>query len=466
MKKRHSSERGQILILLVLVVIGLLGFTALAIDGGMIFADRRYSQSAADAASLAGAGAAAELVQTNDIDFLDWECSSGILQSSQNAASVKAIESAFSNDYKDVKVYPDVGKDGQVNVICSDEGEYLDVEVTLFRQTNTSFVHLFTGGEMRNTVFSKTRVRPVLKAGSGAAIVSLGFGCKQNVGGVEFWGSTEDDLIKSGVWSNSCVEILKPDNVDIDGVINCNVGTDNYACPTDPKYTVNENSGYHPLTNDELFPNFGERCNEPGRTNYGSYHNGSGHLSPGNYSQIEQTTGGLIMDPGLYCVTGNISLRPNTKENQYDKYPQCDPDGPLYDPTDLECGIVLAEGVTIYFTGSSLTINGGAGTILTAPNSPDHPPINGAEEDLLLYVPPSVTARIYINGNADNIFGGTIYAPSSPIEILGNSTSEDPAYMNVSIIGLRVDVSGNSNLVIEYKSDMDASRPSFLQVQK
>lgn len=459
MNKIHSSEKGQILILLVLVVIGLLGFTALAIDGGMIFADRRYTQSAADAASLAGAGAAAELVQTNDIDFVKWLCSSSILQSSVSVAGQKAIESALANDYQDVREYPDIGIDGQVNVTCYDEGEYIDVEVTLFRQTNTSFVHLFTGGEMRNTVYSKTRVRPVLKAGSGAAIVSLGLGCKQNVGGVEFWGNTEDNLINSGVWSNSCVDVLKPYNVTIDGQINCHEG---YTCPTDDYAYVNPESDYHPLTDDELYPGFGERCTEAGRTDYGSYHNGSGHITPGNYSLIKQTTGGLIMDPGLYCISGDLELNTNSNNND----PECDPDDPLYDPTNPDCGIILAEGVTIYFTGSAITLNGGAGTILTAPNSPDHPPINGAEEDLLLYVPPSVTAKIYINGNADNVFGGTLYAPSSPIEILGNSTSEDPATMNVSIIGLRVDVSGNSNLVIEYMSDMDATRPSYLQVQK
>ncbi|MEJ2303473.1 MAG: Tad domain-containing protein [Anaerolineales bacterium] len=54
-----SSERGQALILLVFAAVALLGFTALAIDGGMVYADRRHAQNAADAASLAGGGVAA-----------------------------------------------------------------------------------------------------------------------------------------------------------------------------------------------------------------------------------------------------------------------------------------------------------------------------------------------------------------------------------------------------------------------
>ena len=56
MKQIRTSERGQILVLLVLAMIGMLGLTALAVDGGMVYADRRYMQSAADAATLAGAG--------------------------------------------------------------------------------------------------------------------------------------------------------------------------------------------------------------------------------------------------------------------------------------------------------------------------------------------------------------------------------------------------------------------------
>jgi len=47
------KERGQIVILLAVVLIILLGFTALAIDGSMIYSDRRYAQNAADAAALA-----------------------------------------------------------------------------------------------------------------------------------------------------------------------------------------------------------------------------------------------------------------------------------------------------------------------------------------------------------------------------------------------------------------------------
>jgi uncharacterized membrane protein len=50
----HHSESGQILLILTVGIVALLGFLALAVDGGMIYADRRFDQNAADASSFAG----------------------------------------------------------------------------------------------------------------------------------------------------------------------------------------------------------------------------------------------------------------------------------------------------------------------------------------------------------------------------------------------------------------------------
>src|SRR5829696_3991576 len=53
--KPKSQEKGQVLILIALAAIGLVGFTALAIDGSRVFSDRRHAQNAADTAALAAA---------------------------------------------------------------------------------------------------------------------------------------------------------------------------------------------------------------------------------------------------------------------------------------------------------------------------------------------------------------------------------------------------------------------------
>ncbi len=55
MKKNISNERGQVVIIVALLLISLLGMTALVVDVGSIYEERRQTQTVADAAALAGA---------------------------------------------------------------------------------------------------------------------------------------------------------------------------------------------------------------------------------------------------------------------------------------------------------------------------------------------------------------------------------------------------------------------------
>jgi Flp pilus assembly protein TadG len=50
-----KSEKGQALILIAFAIVALIGFTALAVDGGRVMSDRRHAQNAADTAVLASA---------------------------------------------------------------------------------------------------------------------------------------------------------------------------------------------------------------------------------------------------------------------------------------------------------------------------------------------------------------------------------------------------------------------------
>ena len=53
-RRAAQAERGQTLLIGVLAMTALLGFTAMAIDIGMFFEDRRHLQNSADAMALAG----------------------------------------------------------------------------------------------------------------------------------------------------------------------------------------------------------------------------------------------------------------------------------------------------------------------------------------------------------------------------------------------------------------------------
>jgi uncharacterized membrane protein len=103
--KNKITERGQALILLVFAVVGLLGFTALAIDGGMIYSDRRIAQNAADAAAVAGARKAGETLNINEVVSENWTCTDPSVTSyaaviaAQSDAITEATAWATSNDF-------------------------------------------------------------------------------------------------------------------------------------------------------------------------------------------------------------------------------------------------------------------------------------------------------------------------------------------------------------------------------
>ena len=72
--RRNSHESGQVLVVLAVALVALLGFTALAIDVGMVYSDRRYDQNVADAAALAGANAALKAMSAAMITWDNFDC--------------------------------------------------------------------------------------------------------------------------------------------------------------------------------------------------------------------------------------------------------------------------------------------------------------------------------------------------------------------------------------------------------
>jgi len=456
MKKTNISERGQILVLLALVLIGLLGFTALAVDGGMIYADRRYMQSAGDASSIAGAGAVASAVQSTGQTSGNFNC--GELGSGITAGYSVAIDKAATNDFT-IAQNNDLGtnnNDNGVYITCNEAGKYIDVFVMLTRDTTTSFVHLFTGGPMRNTITSITRVKPGINAGDGSAIVSLSKDCHANADGIWISGNNETFLLNGGLWSNSCIE--RNGNAEIE-ITNGSVDYfhDSYVTGiTNPIPAPQPD--YHPLTYIELEPAVKDACDQLTDTyNDLTFTNSAGdqEIDPGRYDDWNFDVP-VKLNPGLYCISGTVSMNA---------------DGYIFgEPQPGGNG----DGITIFYTGTSLTINGGASTNLAAPNGyayPDSPP-SGAFEDILLYIPPGVEATVKINGNSENFIAGTMYMPSSDVTINGtsdNAAKDDQTLrtkMETSIIAFSVKINGTSYLDITYNADRDRGMTSYLQVQK
>jgi uncharacterized membrane protein len=113
-----KSERGQALILIALGMAALLALTALAIDGGMAYAERRSSQNAADNAALA---AAYRILETGD----------------QSLATAAAQTITNSNGFDEENSVFDIQFAPVPSNVCGGQG--VDITVSLGTSTETSF---------------------------------------------------------------------------------------------------------------------------------------------------------------------------------------------------------------------------------------------------------------------------------------------------------------------------------------
>ncbi len=498
MKEIRQSERGQILILLVLVLIGLLAFTALAIDGGMVFADRRYLQGIADTSSISGAGMGARKLEfsypdTNGngkkdkgepyrVTYVNFECpndanNDGVYQSGElnlnnennpvywvqeamKEAANEAVNRANSYDYTINDVTFVVGLPN--SIVQTDQNRILvgcyvetgtniqfpeksvDVRVILSNQTQTSFVHLVNNQPVRNRVDSMTRISPRQMAGAGYAIVSLSKQCGQNIGGTQFSGNPLTEIIDGGVFSNSCIETGGTYNVDVSGG---SIEYNQSFYPWDPSGTSGTIdplpapvTDYHPMT-DRIIPP--PKCPDltPSEIAALPDFNGAQNLGPGNYGSIRQTTanGALNFSSGLYCI---------------------------YEEITVNGGTFTAENVTIYFAGNTFSINGNVLVTMSAPTV-EPIPLNTIM-NVLIYVPMDVRlVDLAIAGMSGSTFSGMIYAPNTNVKISGNSSvNPGQTVFNTSIVAYDIDVNGTPGLKINYDDELDYSFPSYFDVQK
>jgi Flp pilus assembly protein TadG len=81
-----AQERGQALVIIALAVVGLFGFSALAIDGSRVFSDRRNAQNAADTSALSAALAKIRAAAGN------------VNAAATNAAIARAASNGYAND--------------------------------------------------------------------------------------------------------------------------------------------------------------------------------------------------------------------------------------------------------------------------------------------------------------------------------------------------------------------------------
>ncbi len=423
---KKQSESGQILVVFAIALVALLGFTSLAVDVGMTYADRRYNQSNADTASLAGGGAVAQYLDDHGIswDTFSRVCNSynvvvdqGLINAAFNAANSRAAANKVVNLETNI-----THKHGIVVTCVNDPNHFerhIDVQTMVTSKVTTMTIQLFFGGEVKNTVNAVVRVHPRTELAYGRAIVSLSNDCHQ--GGVTFDGNNIVNINGGGVFSNSCIDV-NGSKVNVEVMSGDIQYTSGYTNPSGA--TVNPT----PSQSSQKMPIMQIDPPSCGNGPVKSITNG-GTIDPGNYSKIKLTGGTLHLNPGLYCMSGDVDLSGSATITN--------------DPNE--------GGVTLYMmaNGSSLKITGGnTHVVLSAPTSD----AGGGIDGILIYLPDSnTTGSVDMEGDGSSSYTGAVYGRYTTIDVGGNS-GINPTF-HTQLIGNYVKVHGNSEIDINYSSD-------------
>lgn len=385
----NRGQRGQALILIVLGIVGLVAITALAIDAGNSFSDRRHAQNAADTAALAAALAKIQ-AQSQSPALTPEEIQTAL----QNAA----ISRATSNDYPDSTVTinnPPAASCNGTNGPYAGNIEYIQV---IIRSTvNTFFAPIVGINQLNNCVEAIARAKPGEPPGEGAAILSLACDGKR---AIEAEGSTEIVVHGGGVYSNSndveAIYVQKLTNLQLDpgykavavGSVNLPVGYpyDDYVLPPLFPCTLPADD---PLLLQPPYP-----CD----FNIGTF-------NPPN---------GTVLTPGVYCISG------------------------FFNEADI-----TGTGVTFIMLNEGISWQGNSKMHLSAPTG-----VNDSTKGLLIYLPPSNYEAVTINGTANTEFTGTILAPSSQLTVSGDL--QGVGFFKSSFIGLRIKLTGKGEFTVNY----------------
>src|SRR5665648_110652 len=101
-KISNSEESGQIVVLLAVSLLALLVVAALAVDGGMLYSERRFAQNAADSSSLGAAGYIGNYFVKESLDSSKLICSKLIKSNGEFQGYEEAKIRAGSNNFSDI----------------------------------------------------------------------------------------------------------------------------------------------------------------------------------------------------------------------------------------------------------------------------------------------------------------------------------------------------------------------------
>ena len=396
-----ASESGQVLVLVVLGMVALIGIVALAVDGGNVFLDRREAQNAADSAALASA-----LARVRGENFV------------QKAHEVAALN-GYNNDpaTNTVQVFSPPIEGDHVGDI-----EYIQISIT--SRVDTFFGGIIGQEFIVNQVSSVTRTKTpeLTELIYGYAVISLAptSDC-ENRKSFYLYEEATLDITGGGVFINSnnpdCA-LLQQGNGSIrirDGYPITIVGGASIQKPQlltpYPPSTGRTSIPYPPPF---MPPKVG--CSKDAEIDEIT----GSSMSAGNWDDVFPPPDVRELGKGVYCVKDFI-----IGDGQH----------------------ISGSNVTFVVDGE-LRWSGNAKIELSSPKK-------GDLAGLLIYMPIDNKNKVVLNGNADTSIKGTILAPGAWIYINGNESKQG---FHSQIIGYRITVKGQSNVIIKYtdKENYDA----------
>ncbi len=452
MKNKKITQRGQALVLIALAIVGLVGFTALAIDGGNVFSDRRHAQNASDTSALAAALALTR-GETNWKTF-------GFTRASNNgydpADGVTAVDVFLCSELPQTVngiTLSCQGKGLPANAVLS---EYVYVHIK--SRVKLFFAPVIGWRQIINNTDSVAHAKKEEETSwfPGYAIVSTMMGCPSyNHDPFTVNGNSGTTIVNAGILVNSTCSFPQP-AYDQGG--SSSVKTDTGVCVVGAAESTNT---VPPPTTDcspidastYTLPN--PTCSHEGmitKLSSGEYIATPGLYGPNfNFDSIDDVTpsGNLKLQKGIYCFYDGIDLQSTWNITT-------DLDGDGHD-SDTEGAFFFVPSGDISFNGSSyLNIHAVDSTVDNFPED---------YVNYLLYVPPTNEATIKITGANGSQFTGTILAPSSYIVLNGGSGTVG---LDSQIIGYAVAIEGNGTLDINYQATSNATtttNPSLEQTE-
>lgn len=398
------EESGATAIITAITLAILLGFTALGVEVGSWYGERRALQTAADAAAL---GAAYEI-------YKHGKDSDGIAEAGQGDATRNGFTNGEAGVDLTVSNPPTTGPDA--------ENDYA-AEAIIAKQRSSLLSSMFLSND---EVTIRTRAVAVVRVGGPFCVLALD---PDNGSALRFGGTADLTLQNCGLIVNS--ESSTAMNLIGGSIVGATYAdiTGNYTKSSNSTLDLEEgqpNIGVDPLPDpfaDLNIPS-GSGCDY---TNFQTANNNSAWggapqpLSPGRYCGGLRVRNIAHMAPGNYVIIGGTFK--------------------------VVSGAVLTSdpGVTVFLTGTSgdyaqVDISGGSTVQITAPSS-------GTYKGVAFFqdrdAPTDGVSANKFNGGSTMDIQGAIYIPQQEVQYTGGNTSSPGC---TKIVANTIEFTGNSNV--------------------